>query len=51
MDRCLDELGAFSVSDGTRDALVRFAEEGGHARERVEHLLRMAVSSREFQLA
>ena len=51
VDRCLDEIGAFSVSDGTRDALVRFAEEGGHTRERVEHLLRLAASSREFQLA
>ena len=51
VDLCLYELGALSVSDGTRDALVRLAEEGGHARERVEHLLRLTASSREFQLA
>ena len=50
VDRCLDEMGAFSVSDETRDALVRFAEVG-HARQSVEHLLRLSASSTEFQLA
>ena len=50
VDRCLDELGAFSVSDGTRDTLVRFAE-GGQARQEFEHLLRLSASTKEFQLA
>ena len=50
VDRCLDEMGAFSVADETRDALVRFAE-GDHARQNVEHLLRLSASTKEFQLA
>ena len=50
VDRCLDEMGAFSVADETRDALVRFAE-GNHARQNVEHLLRLSASTKEFQLA
>ena len=50
VDRCLDEMGAFSVSDGTHDTLVRFVE-GGHVRENVEHLLRLSASTKEFQLA
>ena len=50
VDRCLDEMGAFSVSDETREALVRFAE-GEHARQNVEQLLRLSASTREFQLA
>ena len=50
VDRCLDEMGAFSVTDGTHDALVRFVE-AGHARQNVEHLLRLSASTREFQLA
>jgi hypothetical protein len=50
VDRCLDEMGAFSVSDETRGALVRFAE-GERARQNVEQLLRLSASTREFQLA
>ena len=50
VDLCLDELGAFTVSDETRDTLVQFTE-GGHARQKVEHLLRLSASTREFQLA
>ena len=50
VDRCLDGMGAFSVSDSTREALVEFAERG-HARQSVEHLLRLSASSREFQMA
>ena len=50
VDRCLDEMGAFSVSDETRDTLVRFAEDdrGG---DNVANLLRLSASTREFQLA
>ena len=50
VDRCLDEMGAFSVTDETRDTLVRFIE-GDHARQSVENLLRLSASTREFQLA
>ena len=50
VDRCLDEMGAFSVTDETHDTLVRFIE-GDHARQSVEHLLRLSASTREFQLA
>ena len=51
VDRCLDQMGAISVSDETHNVLVRFAEEGGHSRQRVEQLLRLAASTREVQLA
>ena len=50
VDRCLDEMGAFSVAKETRDSLIRFVE-GGPVRENVEHLLRMSASTKEFQLA
>ena len=50
VDRCLDEMGAFSVTDETRDTLVRFVE-GDHSRWSVERLLRLLASTREFQLA
>ncbi len=50
VDRCLDEMGAFSVTDETRDTLVRFVE-GDDGRQSVEHLLRLSASTREFQLA
>ena len=50
VDRCLDEMGAFSVADETRDALVRFVE-GDDGRENVENLLRLSASTREFQMA
>ena len=50
VDRCLDEMGAFSVTDETRDTLVRFVE-GDHSRRSVERLLRLLASTREFQLA
>ena len=50
VDRCLDEMGAFSVGDETRDILIRFIE-ADHSRENVENLLRLSASTREFQLA
>ena len=50
VDRCLDEMGAFTVSDETRDSLIQFAE-GRHVRENVEQLLRLSASTKEFQLA
>ena len=50
VDRCLDEMGALSVDDRTRDILIRFIE-ADHGRENVENLLRLSASTREFQLA
>ena len=50
VDRCLDEMGAFSVGDETRDILIRFIE-SDRSRENVENLLRLSASTREFQLA
>ncbi len=50
VDRCLDEMGAFSVDDDTRDVLIRFIE-SDRSRENVENLLRLSASTREFQLA
>ena len=50
VDRCLDEMGAFSVDDETRDVLIRFIE-ADHGRENVENLLRLSASTREFQMA
>ena len=50
VDRCLDEMGAFSVDDETRDVLIRFME-AGHSRENVENLLRLSASTRQFQMA
>ena len=50
VDRCLDEMGALSVSDETRDTLVSFAEDE-RGRPNVEQLLRLSASTREFQLA
>ena len=50
VDRCLDEMGAFSVESETRDVLIRFIE-ADRSRENVENLLRLSASTREFQLA
>ena len=50
VDRCLDEMGAFSVDDETRAVLIRFIE-ADRSRENVENLLRLSASTREFQLA
>ena len=50
VDRCLDEMGAFTVSDETRDTLVHFAG-NERGRESVAHLLRLSASTQEFQLA
>jgi hypothetical protein len=43
-------MGAISVSDETHNVLVQFAEDGGNSRQSVEQLLRLAASTREFQL-
>ena len=51
VDLCLDQLGAISVSNETRRALVRFAEKGSNAGQNTEQTLRLTASAREFQLA
>ncbi len=62
VDRCLDLIGPITVSDETRDTLVRFAKRqgdlnlidhqpGDEAEQRVGNMLRLVASSREFQLA
>jgi hypothetical protein len=62
VDRCLDLLGALSVQDETRAALVEFAamegelhlkehQPGDASEQRVGNMLRMIASTREFQLA
>ena len=62
VDRCLDLLGPIEVSDETHAALVEFAagqgdlsledrQPGDESERRVGDLLRLAASTREFQLA
>lgn len=51
VDICLDQMGAISVSDETRDVLVRFAEKGGHSRQNVGQMLRLTAATEEFQRA
>ena len=60
VDICLDHLGAISVSEATREALVRHASQGGEvqlgpdgpgeqARQQVGAVLQMVAGTREFQ--
>ncbi len=48
---CLDQLGVISVSDATRDILMRVAAQGDEARtpEQIANLLRLTAASHEFQ--
>ena len=60
VDSCLDQMGAISVSEDTRAALVEFASPGGdlrltdegpdeEAESRVAQVLRLAAATHEFQ--
>ena len=53
VDACLDQLGVIAVSDETREALERFAEQSGETRSRdrdkVANMLRLAAATHEFQ--
>jgi hypothetical protein len=62
VDRCLEQVGLFEVSDETRATLVEYAahdgtldlsghQPGDYAEQRVGNLLRLVASTREFQLA
>ena len=60
VDRCLDQMGAISVSDETRTVLTEFASRGGDlqlgatgpdetTRQRVTDVLQLVASTQEFQ--
>ena len=49
VSRCLEQMGALSVSDGTREALLGIAEQDGDERENVAQMLRLTAASKEFQ--
>ena len=60
VDRCLDQMGAISVSDETRTVLTEFASRGGDlqlgatgpdetTRQRVADVLQLVASTQEFQ--
>ena len=62
VEECLNQMGAISVSDETRSALVEFASKGGDlqvgttgldegARRRIAEMLRVAAATPEFQRA
>ena len=53
VDGCLDEVGALSVSEETRSALVEFAsaESAESPTNRVAQMLQLVVSTPEFQLS
>lgn len=58
VDACLDQMGAFSVADDTKNILLNYAEKSGVAasntegdRQKVATLLRLAAASQEFQRA
>ena len=57
VDACLDQMGAISVSEPTRSALVEFAsrendsDSGSAGRDGVAAILRLVASTREFQRA
>ena len=62
VDACLDQMGAISVSDGTRSALVDFAVKEGDlrlgtegpdedARRRVGGMLQVIAATPDFQRA
>ena len=62
VERCLDEMGAFSVSSSTQATLVEFASKGGDLRpsgtepdeenqQRVAGVLQLTAATREFQRA
>ena len=47
--RCLEQMGALSVSGDTREALLGIAEQDGDERQNVAQMLRLAAASKEFQ--
>ncbi len=60
VERCLDLAGPIEASEETREALLRYAEQGGDldmtsggdgARARIVRMLQLIVASREYQFA
>ena len=49
VSRCLEQMGALSVADETREALLRIAEQDGDERQKVAQMLRLTAASKEFQ--
>ena len=51
IDLCIERLGFISISDETRDVLLRVAQEGKHSPDKVAQVLRLAATTHEFQRA
>jgi hypothetical protein len=51
VDLCLDQMGAISVSDETREVLLKFAEQGGYSRQNIAAMMRLTAATPEFQRA
>ena len=51
VDLCLEQLGEISVSDESRDILVKFAEQADRSPEGVAGILRLSASAEAFQRA
>ena len=49
VSRCLEQMGALSVADETREALLRIAGQDGDERQKVAQMLRLTAASKEFQ--
>ena len=49
VSRCLEQMGALSVSAETRAALRRIAEQDGDTQQNVAQMLRLTAASKEFQ--
>ena len=49
VSRCLEQMGALSVSSDTREALLGIAEQDGDERQNVAQMLRLTAASKEFQ--
>lgn len=51
VDQCLDQMGAITVSEQTRDILLNHARQGDRTEEDLTQLLRLTAASKEFQRA
>ena len=51
IDLCVERLGFMSVSDETRDVLLRVAQEAEHSPDKVAQVLRLTATTHEFQRA
>ena len=51
IDLCIERLGFISISEETRDVLLRVAQQGEHSRDKVAQVLRLAATTHDFQRA